>query len=310
VRAYRGIFPALFKDISEMPADLRTHIRYPEDLMNVQADVYRTFHMTDPRVFYNKEDLWTVPFGTHSENSAPLEAYYTLLRLPDQDKDSFRLILPFTPNTKDNMIAWMAADSDPDNYGQVDVIRYPKQQLVFGPRQIEARIDQDPNISQQLTLWNQSGSTVLRGNLLTIPISNSVLYVEPLFLQATSSSFPELKRVIAATGDRVGFGSDLQSALDVALNRAAPPPPVGGGTGPAPTPGPGTTPGATPATRTAAQLAQSALQHYDTAQDALKRSDWATYGREIDAMKSDLDALAIATGAVLPAPSPATTPTP
>ncbi|MFL5734767.1 MAG: UPF0182 family protein, partial [Chloroflexia bacterium] len=203
VQAYRGIFPALFKDMSEMPADLRTHIRYPEDLMNVQAEVYNTFHMTDPRVFYNKEDLWTVPFGTHAENSAPLQAYYTLLRLPGQTKDSFRLILPFTPNGKSNMIAWMAASSDPDSYGQVDVIRYPKQQLVFGPQQIEARIDQDPNISQQLTLWNQSGSTVLRGNLLTIPISNSVLYVEPLFLQATQGSLPELTRVIVATGDRV-----------------------------------------------------------------------------------------------------------
>ena len=282
--------------------------------MNVQADVYNTFHMTDPRVFYNKEDLWTVPRGTHSDTSAPLEAYYTLLRLPGQDKDSFRLILPFTPNTRDNMIAWMAASSDPDTYGQVDVIRYPKQSLVFGPQQIEARIDQDPTISQQISLWNQSGSKVLRANLLTIPISNSVLYVEPLFLQATASgSLPELKRVIVATGDRVGFGADLQSALDVALNRAAPPPPTGGGSpGANPTPAPGATAGATPALRSAAELTRSALQHYDNAQDALRRSDWATYGREIEAMKADLDQLATVTGAAtaIPSPAPGASPTP
>ncbi len=316
VRAYRGIFPALFKDMSEMPADLRSHTRYPEELMNIQAQVYATYHMTDPQVFYNREDVWTVPFGTQSETSAPLQAYYTIMSLPGEKNVSFRLILPFTPTGKNNMIAWMAADSDGVNYGRVDVIRYPKQQLVYGPTQIEARIDQDPNISQQLTLWNQSGSKVLRGNLLVIPISNTVLYVEPLFLQAASSasSIPELKRVIVATGDRVGIGSDLNGALDVALG-AAPPPPVSGGGGSGgtnPTPGPGQTPqaGVTPGLRTPAALTQSALQHYDRAQSALRQGDWATYGREIDAMKIDLDQLAVLTGVptAVPLASPAITP--
>ena len=153
--------------------------------MNTQAQVYATYHITDPQVFYNREDVWTVPFGTQSETSAPLQAYYTIMTLPGEKNVSFKLILPFTPVGRDNMIAWMAADSDGANYGRVDIIRYPKQQLVFGPKQIEARINQDTTISQQLTLWGQSGSTVLRGNLLVIPISNTVLYVEPLFLIAS-----------------------------------------------------------------------------------------------------------------------------
>ena len=236
VESYRGIFPALFKDMAAMPASIKSHIRYPEDIMNVQARMFATYHMTDPRVFYQKEDLWTVPSGAQNANSEPLEAYYTIMSLPGEKAQSFQLILPFTPSTKDNMIAWMAASSDGENYGQVDVIRYPKQQLVYGPRQIEARINQDPTISSQLTLWNQQGSTARTGNLLTVPISNSVLYVEPLFLQATTSKFPELKRVIVATGDHVGFGVDLASALEVAMGSAPKPPVSGGTTGTSPTP--------------------------------------------------------------------------
>ncbi len=314
VQAYRGIFPQLFKDISQMPAGIRSHVRYPETLMNIQAQIFATFHMTDPRVFYTREDVWNVPFGTQSANSIPLEAYYVNMQLPGETKQNFMLILPFTPNTKDNMIAWMAAKSDGADYGTVDVIRYPKQQLVYGPKQIEARIDQDPLISQQLTLWSQSGSKVIRGNLLIVPISNSVLYVEPLFLQATSSSFPELKRVIAATGGRVGIGSDLSEALDVAFN-LAPGQVIGagaGGTNPAPgaTPGPRTTPQPGPSTGTPAQLTQSARDHYDRAQAALKQSDWATYGREIDGMKSDLDALAAQLGILTPVVPTSIVPTP
>jgi uncharacterized membrane protein (UPF0182 family) len=308
IKAYRGIFPALFKDMSAMPASIKAHVRYPEGLMNTQAHMYATFHMTDPQVFYTKEDVWNIPFGTQTESTEPLEAYYTMMRMPGSTTDEFVLILPFTPTTKDNMIAWMAAHSDGDRYGTVDVIRYPKQQLVYGPKQIEARIDQDPIISQQLTLWNQSGSKVRRGNLLTIPISDSVLYVEPLFLQAASSRFPELKRVIVATGDRVGMGADLNESLDAALGRA-PSKITGEGTGgPTPTPGATTTGGQ----RTPAQITQSALDHYNKAQAARVQGDWATYGRELDAVKADLDALGVATGAVVPtpAPTPAATPVP
>ncbi|MDQ6694391.1 MAG: UPF0182 family protein [Chloroflexota bacterium] len=316
IRAYRGIFPTLFHDMSEMPASLRSHVRYPEDLMNVQASTYAIFHMTDPRVFYQKEDVWNVPAGTQNENSVPLEAYYVNMQIPGESTEGFSLIQPFTPAGKSNMIAWMAAKNDGADYGKVDVIRYPKQQLVYGPGQIEARIDQDPLISQQLTLWNQSGSKVIRGNLLVIPISSSVLYVEPLFLQATASSFPELKRVIVATGNQVGIGSNLKEALDVAFN-LAPGQVIGAGngsstgTGSNATPGQTPQPGATRTTRSASDIAQSQQQHYQSAQDALKRSDWTTYGREIDALKADIDALVSLEGIFTPSPAitpPVTTP--
>ncbi|MGA7731304.1 MAG: UPF0182 family protein [Chloroflexia bacterium] len=315
VNAYRRIFPALFKDGSEMPASIRSHLRYPEGLMNVQAKMYATFHMTDPQVFYTKEDVWSLP----SDNAAtagsstlvPPEAYYVNIQLPGEQKVDFMLIQSFTPRSRDNMIAWMAAKSDPEQYGQVQVIRYPKQQLVFGPRQIEARIDQDPVISQQLTLWNQGGSRVIRGNLLTIPISNTLLYIEPLFLQAQSSRFPELKRVIVATANSVGIGSSLAEALDVAFKLKPPVVIPGTDTGvPTPTPAPGTTvtprpsPSGTITGRSVEEITQSALDHYNRAQEALRRGDWTTYGEEIEAMKRDLDELARLTGVTVPTPIP------
>jgi len=321
VRAYRGIFPALFQDMEQMPAGIRAHVRYPEDLMNYQAQMYATFHMTNPQVFFQREDVWNVPSGSQSEGSEPLEAYYVNMQLPGESKEGFMLILPFTPTGRDNMIAWMAAKSDGEDYGEVEVIRYPKQQVVLGPRQVEARINQDPLISQQLTLWGQRGSEVRRGNLLTIPIGNSVLYVQPLFLQATASAFPELKRVIVATGNSIGLGDDLNNALDVAF-KIAPGQVIGGDGGP-PQPGPTATagpgPGQTPTPRgtpiagSAPDLTQSALRHYDLAQAALRTGDLATYQREIDAMKADLDALASVVGvptATVPARQPAGTPAP
>jgi uncharacterized protein len=317
VNAYRGIFPDLFKDISEMPKGLVPHLRYPEGLLDVQARMYATFHMTDPHVFYTKEDVWALPASNSQGHTASTivqpEAYYVNIQLPGESKVDFMLIQSFTPNTKDNMIAWMAAKGDPNDYGKVEVIRYPKQELVFGPKQIEARIDQDPIISQQLTLWSQSGSNVIRGNLLTIPISNTLLYIEPLFLQATSSSFPELKRVIVATGNSVGIGANLAEALDVAFKLKPGEVIPGGNTGtpnpnatPVPTlpPGSTVTPGGTQTTQTAEQLTQSALDHYNRAQGALRNSDWTTYGQEIEAMKADLDQLAQLTGVPVPTTIP------
>lgn len=309
VRAYRGIFPQLFSDMDAMPASLRAHVRYPEDLINIQARVYSTYHMTNPLVFYSKEDVWAIPGATDDTTLVPPEAYYVNMQLPDDPREGFMIIQPFTPRGRDNMIAWMAAKSDGDEYGEVEVIRYPKQQTVYGPRQIEARIDQDPVISQQLTLWRSSGSDVIRGNLLTVPISNTVLYVEPLFLRATNGSFPELKRVIVATNDSVGIGADLNSALEVAF-KLRPGEIVGADGGqPAPTPVPGSTPppGGTPSVRTPGEITASALDHYNRAQEALKNNDWATYGREQEAMKRDLDELARSYG--VPAPTVPANPT-
>ncbi len=315
VRAYRGIFPQLFSDMDGMPASLRAHLRYPEDLINIQARVYSTYHMTNPTVFYSKEDVWAIPASGDDTSLVPPEAYYVNMQLPSDPREGFMIIQPFTPRGRDNMIAWMAAKSDGEEYGQVEVIRYPKQQTIYGPRQIEARIDQDPVISQQLTLWRSSGSDVLRGNLLTVPISNTVLYVEPLFLKATNGSFPELKRVIVATGDSVGIGADLNSALEVAF-KLRPGEIVGADNGgqPVATPVPGATPppGGTPSARSAAQITASALDHYSRAQQALKDNDWTTYGREQDAMKRDLDELARTYGVPTPTvpSSPSPTPTP
>jgi len=298
--------------MDKMPASLRAHLRYPEDFMNIQARVYSTYHMTNPVVFYSKEDVWTIPGSSQDTTLVPPEAYYVNMQLPDDPREGFMLIQPFTPRGRDNMIAWMAAKSDGEEYGKVDVIRYPKQQLIYGPHQIEARIDQDPVISQQLTLWRSSGSDVLRGNLLTVPISNTVLYVEPLFLQATTGKFPELKRVIVATGDGVGIGADLNSALEVAF-KLRPGEIVGADSGqPVATPVPGATPppGGTPSVRGPADLTASALDHYNRAQDALKDNDWTTYGRELDLMKRDLDELARTYGVPTPTIPAGATPTP
>ena len=323
VQTYSRIFPALFKDMSAMPASLRSHIRYPEDLMTVQARMYALFHMTNPDSFYAREDQWSIPEASQSEGSLPLQAYYVNMELPGSDRQEFALILPFTPNGRDNMIAWMAGRSDGENYGQVEIIQYPKQQLVFGPQQIEARIDQDTTISQQITLWDQAGSNVIRGNLLVIPIANSILYVQPLFLQATSSKFPELKRIIVATNSGVGIGEDLRTALEVAFRIRPPTIGVDGTTpNPSPTQTPGTpgTPGTgntpipqptqPPSVGSIADLTQSALQHYDAAEAAQRRGDWATYGREIDAMKADLDALERLVGVPTVLPGVTSTPVP
>jgi uncharacterized protein len=305
IATYRAIFPTLFKDGAAMPAALRAHLRYPERMFNIQAQMYDTFHMTDPQVFYNRGDAWRAPFGNGSDTNAPLEAYYTMMRLPGETKNEFMLMLPFTPASKQNMIAWMAGRGDAPDYGRVDVIRFRSNTIVFGPQQIDATINQDTQVSGQLTLWSQSGSQVLRGNLLVIPVANSVLYVQPLFLQATSSPLPELKRVIAAAGGRVGMGEDLNAALDAMFGAPAPsgvPPSMGGGT-----PTPGGTPGAVrtpgglgtptlPGTAGACvgdarTLSADALDHYQRAQDALRISDWATYGREQAQVEADLRCL-------------------
>ncbi len=299
IATYRRIFPTLFKDGSALPPALQVHLRYPEGLFNIQAQQYGLFHMTDPSVFYNRGDAWHVPFGNTSGGSdaptnVPLEAYYTMMRLPGDKGLQFMLMVPYTPASKPNMIAWMAARGDAPDYGRVDVIRFPSNTVVYGPQQINSFINQDPQISSQLTLWNQSGSHVLLGNLLVLPLGGSVLSVQPLFLQATNSPLPALKRVIASAGGQVGMGDNLTAALAAMFGAQAqnPPPitPAGAGT---PSAG-GTLPPGTPAlltpglpSGTAAacvgdtrSLSSAALDHYQRAQDALKISDWATYGRE------------------------------
>jgi uncharacterized membrane protein (UPF0182 family) len=262
--------------------------------------------MTDPQVFYNKGDAWRVPFGNQTDTSAPLEAYYTMMRLPGETTNEFMLMVPSTPASKQNMIAWMAGRGDAPDYGRVDVIRFPSSTTVFGPQQVDATVNQDTQVSSQISLWNQGGSQVVRGNLLVIPIASSVLYVQPLFLQATSSPLPELKRVIAAAGGQVGMGEDLNSALDAMFGSPAAPPPTGPGTGGTPTAGGTPTTGGTPfptfpsggpsptagvCSGDARSLSAEALEHYQRAQDALKVQDWTTYGREQALVEADLRCL-------------------
>ncbi|RLJ07233.1 MAG: UPF0182 family protein [Candidatus Aenigmatarchaeota archaeon] len=214
IRTYRKIFPALFKDFSEMPEHLKLHIRYPEDLFIVQAEIYSTYHMRDPRVFYNKEDVWVMPEEIYSGGKQKMLPYFIIMKLPDSEKEEFILMIPFTPKGKDNLIGWMAGRCDTPEYGKLMVYQFSKQKLVYGPMQIEARIDQNTEISKVFTLWSQAGSGIIRGNILVIPVENSIIYVEPVYLKATEKgTLPELKRVILAYGNRIVMKKTLGDAL-------------------------------------------------------------------------------------------------
>ena len=210
---YKRAFPGVFKDLSELPADLKAHLRYPEDLFGIQSTQYETFHMTDPQVFYNREDLWVPPQEKYEGAVNPMDPYYMLMKLPASGQLEYLVMTPFTPQKRDNMIAWLAARCDFPDYGKMLFYELPKDKLIYGPNQISAMIDQSTTISQQLTLWDQKGSGVIRGKLIVIPIENSFLYVVPLYLKAEGTNFPQLKRVIVATGDKVVMEPTLDEAL-------------------------------------------------------------------------------------------------
>ena len=215
IKTYRKIFPELFKNFSEMPKDLTLHIRYPKYIFKAQTDMYTVYHMTDPQVFYNKEDKWSIPHEIYGEEETIMNPYYAIVKFPDKkEQDEYVLMLPFTPLNKNNMVSWVAAMCDPENYGKIIEYQFPKEKLIFGPMQIESRIDQNTEISQLLTLWGQKGSTVIRGNLLVYPVKNSLLYVEPIYLRSEKSELPELKRVVVAYQNKIGVGPDLKDALE------------------------------------------------------------------------------------------------
>jgi hypothetical protein len=282
VRAYASAFPGLLKPLDAMPASLRAHIRYPEDFFAIQARKYATYHMKDPQVFYNKEDLWAVPRRTVEGREREMEPYFTIMRLPGEKKEEFVLLTLFNPSRRDNMIAWLAARADPPNYGRLLVYDFPKQKLVFGPRQIDARIDQDPVISQQLSLWNQRGSSVIRGSLLAIPIDQSLIYVQPLYLAASEQgALPELRRVIVAYGNQIAMEPTLQQSLARLF-----------GGRPAGAPAAAAPAAAGPEGSAAARAgAQRAMEIWNRAQDALRRGDWATYGAEQKRLEETLRSL-------------------
>ena len=278
VRTYQRIFPTLFQPLESMPAGLRQHLRYPEDLFLAQASMYGTYHMTDPEVFYNKEDLWSFPQENYAGAAVTMQPYYTIMRLPGEAREEFILMLPMVPNSRDNMIAWLAARCDGEHYGTVIEYAFPKEKLIYGPAQIEARIDQDTTISQQLSLWNQTGSRVIRGNLLVIPIDDALLYVEPLYLRAEKRELPELKRLIASTGDRVVMSQSVEPLLAALFSGAAKPAVV--------------TVAAPPPQPASGGSTSDALQHYRQALEALRRGDWKQFGSEMDALQKALEAAA------------------
>ncbi len=280
--AWRKVFPGLIRDGSEVPEAVRQHFRYPEGLFMTQTDVYRDYHMTDARVFYNKEDSWELP---GEQAGTPMSAFYVLSRLPGEATEDFQMIMPFTPRNRDNMIGWMAAKSDPEDYGKRVVYRFPKQRVILGPEQVSARVNQDEVISPQISLWSQRGSQVIFGNMLVIPLEESIVYIQPLYLQAEQTAIPELTRVIVVYSDKIEMAPDLESALLAVFGEGPPPG----------TPG---VPG-DPLDVTAIR----AQELYQQALDAQRAGDWAEYGRLIDELGGVIDALA-GGGSVEATPTP------
>jgi uncharacterized membrane protein (UPF0182 family) len=299
VATYRRIFPGLFKPLEAMSPDLRRHIRYPEDLFLIQAQMYRAYHMDAPEVFYNREDLWQFPRqltgidgvmwsgggAGRRELASPgggevakMAPYYINMRLPGEARTEFFLMLPMVPSQRENMIAWLAARCDQPDYGKLIVYQFPKEKLVYGPFQIEARINQNTDISQQISLWNQMGSRVMRGTLLAVPIENTLLYVSPLYLRAETGQLPELKRVIAAYGDRVVMEETLAGALAALFKESAPASLLPSAAAPSPD-------------AAADERAREALGHYDRAIERLKAGDWAGFGAALDALRPLLEEL-------------------
>ena len=292
VATYDRIFPGLFKPLAEMPATLREHVRYPEDIFAVQSQVYATYHMTQPAVFYNREDQWEIPVIDEGGEGRAMQPYYTIMRLPGESESEFIQMLPFTPRRRDNLAAWLVARSDGEHYGKLRVFEFPKQKLVFGPRQVVARITQDQVISPQITLWSQQGSQVIWGTLMVIPIEESLIYVRPLYLRAAGGRIPELTRVIVAYQSQIVMEETLEAGLARLFGGAGAKPtapevervsaPVGGGAA-----APGDAPA--PAAPAADELAATARGHYDRAVEAQRAGDWAKYGEELRQLGAVLD---------------------
>lgn len=289
--AYRRIFPSLFQDASQMPADLRAHVRYPETLIRAQGEVYNLYHTQNPKVFFQREDVWSIAqhITINEKNekiSEPIAPYYVLMQLPgEQLSNEFVLILPFTPANRNNMIGWMAGRSDGENYGKLLVYNFPKSRLIDGPVQIEARIDQNAQLSGQFTLWNQQGSRVIRGHLLVIPIGRSLMFVEPIYLQAVRSPMPELRLVVLATQEKLGYGQSFNEAMNSLFGEAA--------TKPATPPEQGQTPQQpTPSTTPPAdlpQLVNRAIQEFEDYQRLTSQGKLGEAGQKLEQHKRTLE---------------------
>lgn len=277
IKVYSRIFPGLFKNIDEMPKGLKAHIRYPQYMFDIQASVYKNYHMSDPQVFYNKEDSWDIAKEKFTGKIEPEESQYVIMRLPGEKTAEYVLMIPYTPATKDNMVAWMAARMDGNNYGKLVVYKFPKSTVVYGPMQIENMIDQDPNISKEMSLWDQKGSSIIRGNLLTLPIDDSMLYVEPIYIQSSNeNAIPEVKRVILAYKDKIVMEDTLANALNKLFNLQAPTQPQ------------------VPQVQTnetQQELIKKANDIYNNAMNASKNGDWTDFGKNLDELGSVLNDL-------------------
>ena len=282
---YARIFPGFFVPLDQMPPSLREHVRYPEDIFAIQASVFATYHMTQPAVFYNREDQWELPVIEDTGDARPMQPYYTIMRLPGEQEPEFIQMLPFTPRNRDNLAAWLAARSDGEHYGTLRVFQFPKQKVIFGPRQVVARINQDQTISPQITLWNQQGSQVIWGTLMVIPIEESLIYVRPLYLRASGGQIPELTRVIVAYQNQIVMEETLDEGLARLFGGAAAREPdaelVRGPALPSSEATPGLAPPAAGGTTDLAGLAARAREHYDRAVEAQRSGDWAKYGEEL-----------------------------
>jgi uncharacterized membrane protein (UPF0182 family) len=315
IRAYAGVFPSMFKPLSALPEDLRPHLRVPEEMFNVQTRVFGRYHVRDPLRFFQSDDLWTVPEAKGSTQSLPSEAYYVIMRMPGEAEAEFLLLQPMVPLNRPNMIAWVAARQDAPNYGATRVYRFPADTTIFGPAQIEARIVQDPQISQQFTLWSQGGSTVIQGNLIVVPVDDSLIYLQPVYLQSQQSAFPEFQRIIVASPREVVWAESLGEALNLLLEAEDSGPGPTEPPAPTPTPAPGATPRPTaPGDALPADvpgLIDYANRHFDLAQTALRDGDFARYGDEIAKVEAALQRLQeLAPGLGLGSPAPSASPAP
>jgi uncharacterized protein len=280
------VFPGIFQPLASMPADLRAHLRYPEDLFRMQTEMYATYHMAEPDVFYHREDQWQRPVLSRAGEQRDPFLRHIIMRLPEEKQAEYIFMAPFTPSGKDNLASWMVARNDGEHYGQLIVYRFPKQSLVYGPAQIVNRINQDPEISRQISLWDQHGSEVLRGNLLVIPIKESLIYVQALYLRSEGGGIPELKRVIVAYQDQVVMEETLEAGLARLFSGAAAPATVTVEAAPAVPPGAGR----------AAELTRQAVQLYQSAVAAQRAGNWAQYGADLTRLGEVLSQLQAALG--------------
>jgi len=290
LRAFRAMFPSLFTDGSQMPADIRQHVRYPETLFRVQAEMYRTYHMRDPEAFYNREDLWDVAKNVYAQTnqSEGVPPTYVVGTLPGETQPEFLLMLPFTPRSKDNLIGLMAARSDGEHLGELVVLQLSKQSLIYGPLQVEARIDSDSNISKDLSLWNQQGSQVIRGQMLVLPINDTFLYVEPIYIQSSQARMPQLKKVVLAVGNTIIYRDTYEQALadltGIAPSSPAPPasPQSGQQAAAAPPSPPPPSTGAQPNANAGLNEVRTHMQRY---RKLSAQGKWAEAGRELEAIE-------------------------